>query len=129
MNEIIESKNIENKIYTIRGVEVMLDSDLAEMYECANGTKTINLAVKRNKVRFPDDFYFQLTKEEVETISRSQNETLKVEQGHNIKYLPYVFTEQGVAMLASVLKTKVAAEVSVNIMRAFVHMRHYIKYN
>ena len=125
MNEIIEAKNIENKIYTIRGVEVMLDSDLAEMYECANGTKVINQAVKRNKERFPKDFYFQLTKEEVESISRSQNETLKVEQGHNIKYLPYVFTEQGVAMLASVLKTKVAAQVSVNTIKSFYQIEYY----
>ena len=124
-----EEKNIEKKIYEIRGVEVMLDSELAEIYKCTNGTKTINQAVKRNRERFPNDFYFQLTKEEYESISRSQFGTLKIKQGQNVKYLPFVFTEQGVAMLATVIKTDVAAITSVNIMRAFVRMRHYIRYN
>ena len=100
MNIILNSKdNIENMIYEIRGKQVMLDSDLAKLYECANGTKSINLAVKRNIERFPSDFYFQLTKDEFNIISsRFQNETLKINdslRGKNIKYLPYVFTEQG----------------------------------
>lgn len=129
MNELIEKETIEKKIYEIRGVQVMLDSDLAEIYKCANGTKTINQAVKRNSERFPEDFYFQLTKEETEALSRSQIGTLKEGKGHNIKYLPYAFTEQGVAMLATIIKTNAAAKTSINIMRAFVHMRHYINYN
>ena len=125
MNEIIETKNIENKIHKIRGVEVMLDSDLAEIYQCANGTKTINQAVSRHKERFPGDFYFQLNKEEYNSICGPKLGP----QNNKIRFLPYVFTEQGVAMLATVIRTEIAAQVSVNIMRAFVHMRHYIKYN
>ena len=125
MNEIAEIKEIERKIYNIRGVEVMLDSDLAEQYQCANGTKSINLAVKRNIERFPSDFYFQLNEEEFNKICGFN---LKL-QNNKIRSLPYVFTEQGVAMLATVIKTDVAAKVSIDIMRAFVRMRHYIKYN
>ena len=115
-------------IYEIRGKQVMLDSDLAKLYECANGTKTINLAVKRHINRFPERFMFQLTEEEVSKLSRFQIETLKG-RGHNVKYLPYVFTEQGVAMLATVLRTPVAEEVSIRIMDAFVAMRKYISTN
>lgn len=127
MNEIINKEtNIENMIYEIRGVQVMLDSDLARLYECKNGTKTINLAVKRNINRFPYDFYFRLTEDEC---SRFQIETLNKKRGYNIKYLPYVFTEQGVAMLATVLHTKVASQTSINVMRAFVSMRKYISSN
>jgi len=135
-NEII----IEDKIYEIRGKQVMLDSDLAQLYHCANGTKTINQAVNRHKERFPEDFYFQLTLDEcskfqietlnnIENDSRSQVGTLKVKQGENIKYLPHAFTEQGVAMLATILRTSIAAEVSIKIMRAFVEMRKYISTN
>lgn len=125
MNEIAEIKKIERKIYNIRGVEVMLDSDLAEQYQCANGTKSINLAVKRNIERFPSDFYFQLNEEEFNKICGFN---LKL-QNNKIRSLPYVFTEQGVAMLATVIRTDVAAKVSIDIMRAFVRMRNYIKYN
>ena len=125
MNEIAEIKDIESKIYNIRGVEVMLDSDLAKQYQCANGTKSINLAVKRNIERFPSDFYFQLNEEEFNKICGFN---LKL-QNNKIRSLPYVFTEQGVAMLATVIRTDVAAKVSIDIMRAFVKMRNYIKYN
>ena len=125
MNEMAEIKDIESKIYNIRGVEVMLDSDLAKQYQCANGTKSINLAVKRNIERFPSDFYFQLNEEEYNQICGFN---LKL-QNNKIRSLPYVFTEQGVAMLATVIRTDVAAKVSIDIMRAFVRMRHYIKYN
>lgn len=126
MNDIIQELNIENMIYEIRGKQVMLDSDLAKLYQCSNGTKSINLAVKRHFKRFPERFMFQLTENEV---SRFQFETLNKngqKQGTNIKYLPYVFTEQGVAMLATVLRTPVAEEVSIKIMDAFVAMRRYI---
>ena len=107
----------------------MLDSDLAELYKCKNGTKTINLAVKRHINRFPERFMFQLTKDEYYEILRFQFETLELEQGKYSKYLPYVFTEQGVAMLATVLRTPVAEEVSIRIMDAFVAMRRYISTN
>ena len=131
MNEVIVKNNIniENLIYEIRGVQVMLNSDLAKLYECANGTKTINLAVKRHINRFPKRFMFQLSKDEYYKILRFQSETLELEQGKYSKYLPYAFTEQGVAMLATVLRTKVAEEVSIKIMDAFVTMRKYISTN
>lgn len=120
---------IENLIYEVRGKQVMIDSDLAKLYECKNGTKTINLAVRRHLDRFPNDFYFQLTKEEYYNILRFQSETLELEQGKYSKYLPYVFTEQGVAMLATILRTSVASKMSVAIMQAFVVMRKYISTN
>ena len=124
MNElIINEEKIENLIYEINGIQIMLDSDLARLYKCKNGTKTINLAVKRNINKFPKRFMFQLSEEETKSISRFQTETLN-KRGHNIKYLPYAFTEQGVAMLATILKTEVATETSIKIMDAFVSMRH-----
>ena len=132
MNEIIVKDNIkiENLIYEIRGKQVMLDSDLAMLYGCKNGTKSLNLAVKRHINRFPERFMFQLTKEEYSSIySRFQFETLNKnnqKQGLNIIYLPYVFTEQGVAMLSAILKTDVAEEISVKIMDAFVAMKKII---
>ena len=131
MNDLIIKDNIkiEELIYEVRGKQVMLDSDLAKLYGCKNGTKEINQAVKRNIDRFPYDFYFQLTKDEYLNILRSQNVTLEFEQGKYTKYLPYVFTEQGVAMLATVLRTENASIVSVSIMRAFVIMRKYINTN
>ncbi len=90
-------------IYEIRVKQVILDSALARLYRCANGTKTINLAVKRHINRFPEGFMFRLTKEEYYNILRFQSETLELMQGKYSKYLPYVFTEQGIAMLAIVL--------------------------
>ena len=129
MNEIIKEENIENMIYEIRGKQVMLDSDLARLYKCKNGTKTINQAVVRHKNRFPERFMFQLSKEEYYIILRSQLGTLELEQGKYSKYMPYVFTEQGVAMLATVLRTSIAEEMSIRIMDAFVAMRHYLGYN
>ncbi len=131
MNELIIKENIkiEDMIYEIRGKQVMMDSDLAMLYECANGTKSINLAVKRNINRFPDRFAFQLTNEEYYKILRFHFETLELKQGQYSKYLPYVFTEEGVAMLATILKTKVAEEISIKIMDAFVMMKKYISLN
>ena len=126
MNEIIEKEQIkvENMIYEIRGKQVMLDRDLSKLYECANGTKTINLAVKRHIKRFPERFMFQITKEEFIDL-RFQFETTN----NMTRTLPYAFTEQGVAMLATILRTKVAEEVSIRIMDAFVEMRKYISNN
>lgn len=102
----------------------MLDSDLAKLYRCKNGTKSINLAVKRHINRFPERFMFQLTEEEYYNL-RFQSETTS----NMTRTMPYVFTEQGVAMLATVLRTEVAEEVSIRIMDAFVAMRHYIGNN
>ena len=131
MNEIIlkEEIKVENMIYEIRGKQVMLDSDLAKLYQCANGTKTINQAVKRHSNRFPERFMFQLTKEEHKKFLRSQVGTLEIERGQYSKYLPNAFTEQGVAMLATVLRTSIAEEMSIKIMDAFVEMRKYIGNN
>ena len=132
MNNVIvkNAVKIEDMIYEIRGKQVMLDSDLARLYGCKNGTKSLNLAVKRHINRFPERFMFQLTKEEYSSIySRFQIETLNKnnqKQGLNIKYLPYVFTEQGVAMLSAILKTDVAEEISIKIMDAFVAMKKII---
>ena len=125
MNDIILNKEekIENLIYEIRGKQVMLDSDLARLYGCANGTKSINLAVRRHINRFPERFMFQLTQEEYDNL-RFQLETTK--NGNMARTLPYAFTEQGVAMLATVLRTSVAEEISISIMDAFVAMRKYI---
>ena len=130
MNELqVEKNKIENLIYEIRGKQVMLDSDLAELYECTNGTKTINLAVKRHINRFPERFMFKLTRDEYYEILRFQSETLELKQGKYSKYLPYAFTEQGVAMLATIIRTRVAEEVSIKIMDAFVAMKKYISSN
>ena len=117
---------IENKIYEIRGQKVMLDFDLAEMYGVE--TKRLKEQVRRNIERFPAEFMFELTKEEV-AISRSQIATLKTGQGYNIKYLPFAFTEYGIVMLSSFLKSKTAVEVNINIIRAFVRMRQYLLSN
>lgn len=127
MNDLIlNDENIKTRIYEVRGVQVMLDRDLAKLYGCTNGTKDINKAVKRNIEKFPNDFYFQLTFEEASRFHFGTLNDNSNKRGSNIKYLPYAFTEQGVAMLSSVLKTENAAKVSIAIMRAFVVMRHYL---
>lgn len=116
MNDLIEIKNL---IYEIRGYSVMLDSDLANLYEVS--TKRLNEAVKRNITRFPNNFMFKLTREEWQ-ILRSQIATFK----NNIrKYPPYVFTEQGVAMLSSVLNSERAIQINIQIMNTFVQMRQW----
>ena len=131
MNDLIVKDDvvIENLIYEVRGKQVMLDSDLAKLYECANGTKSINLAVNRNIERFPGDFYFQLTKEEYNNLKFQFETSNSSNNIGGVRKLPYVFTEQVVAMLATVLRTKVASQMSISIMRAFVTMRKYISSN
>ena len=131
MNKTIVKNKIviENLIYEVRGKQVMLDSDLARLYECANGTKSINLAVNRNIERFPEDFYFQLTKEEYNNLKFQIETSNSSNNLGGVRKLPYVFTEQGVAMLTTVLRTKVASQMSISIMRAFVTMRKYISSN
>ena len=131
MNEIAVTDDIkiEDMIYEVRGKQVMLDFNLAQLYECKNGAKSINLAVKRHINRFPERFMFQLTDEEFNNL-RFQIETSSLENVHGgRRYNPYAFTEQGVAMLATVLRTSVAEEMSIRIMDAFVAMRHYISSN
>jgi len=129
MNEITEKEiiNIKDIIYEINGVEVMLDSDLAKLYNVE--TKRINEAVKNNPNKFPERFSWQLSLDETINFSRSKLSTLKMERGSNTKYGARVFTEQGVYMLATIIKSKVATEVSIRIMDTFVKMRHYINYN
>lgn len=127
-NELIlvdeEPINIEDMIYEIRGVQVMLDSDLAKLYKCKNGTKEINQAVKNNIEKFPERYAFRITEKEFNFL-KSNFLTSKggSRKGHT------VFTEQGVAMLATILKTPIATKVSIAIMDAFVAMRKYISNN
>ena len=120
-------EDIKNLIYTIRGKQVMMDSDVANIYHCK--TKYINRVVKRNIERFPEEFCFQLNENEFEVL-RCQFVTLKENgRGQHRKYLPYVFTEQGIAMLSALLKSDVAVSVSVNIMKAFIEMRKFLMLN
>ena len=123
-----DTENIKNLIYTIRGKQVMLDSDVAMLYHYE--TKKINQTVKRNIERFPKKFCFQLTEDEMENL-RSQfvTSSLKKENYGGRRYLPYVFTEQGIAMLSGLLKNKIAVQVSIYIMDAFVEMRKFITNN
>ena len=140
--ELMTVDNICNRVYLIRGQQVMLDCDLAEIY--GYEVKRLNEQVKRNIARFPEDFMFQLTKDEInlvkaqianlpnEDFSKSQFATLNGngdKRGTNVKKLPYAFTEQGIYMLATVLRGELAEQQSIFIMRAFREMRHYIKQN
>ncbi len=124
---VIPIERIASRIYLIRGEKVMLDSDLAELYGVT--TKRLNEQLNRNIERFPEDFAFRLTRQEFEAL-RSQIATLKTaSRGQHRKYLPYVFTEQGVAMLSSVLRSKSAVQVNVAIMRTFVKIRQILASN
>ncbi|MBT4087817.1 MAG: ORF6N domain-containing protein [Deltaproteobacteria bacterium] len=123
-NEIITSEEILSRIYVIRGKRVMLDRDLAELYRVE--TKRLKESVKRNIERFPEDFMFQLTKQDLE-ILRSQIATLKRQgRGQHSKYPPYAFSEHGILMLSSVLRSDRAIQVNINIMRAFTQVRDMI---
>jgi hypothetical protein len=119
---VISPMEIKNLIYTIRGKQVMLDSDLASLYQVE--TKNLNKAVKRNIERFPVSFCFQLTEEEVQNL-RFQSGTSSVSYGGR-RYLPYVFTEQGIAMASAILRSDIAVKVSVEIMEVFVEMRRIL---
>lgn len=123
---ILSEGEIGKRIFHVRGHRVMLDSDLAELYEVE--TKTFNQAIKRNLSRFPNDFMIQLTESEWE-ILRSQIVTLRLGHGQHRKYLPYVFTEQGVAMLSGVLNSPRAVEANIAIIRAFVKLRKMLESN
>ncbi len=117
---------IESRMFLIRGQKVMLSQHLAELYEVE--PRALNQAVKRNIERFPKDFMFQLTEEE-DALLRSQTVILKTGRGQHRKYLPYAFTEQGVAMLSSVLHSERAIQVNIEIMRAFVRLRQMLATN
>lgn len=123
MSGFVPIERIEKRILLLRGHKVMLDSDLAELYEVE--TFNLNKAVKRNQDRFPEDFAFQLSKEEYRVL-RFQIGILKSGRGWHKKYLPYAFTKQGVAMLSSVLRSKRAVRVHVAIMRTFVKLREML---
>ena len=125
---LIKADDIRDKIYTIRGVQVMLDSDLAQLYQVE--TRILNQAVKRNINRFPERYCFQLTEEEVDA-SKSHIVILNRTKGRgsNIKYLPHAFSEEGVAMLSAILRSPIAVQMSIKIMDAFVSMRHYLADN
>jgi phage regulator Rha-like protein len=138
-NNLMAIDGIQNRIYTIRSVQVMLDSDLAEFYGVE--VKRLNEQVKRNIERFPEDFMFQLSEEEYNLLRsqnvtfekwdslRSQNATIEVRRGQHRKYSPYAFTEQGVAMLSAILRSETAIKMSIQIIKAFVAMRRLIASN
>ena len=120
-------EDVKKLIYTIRGKQVLIDSDVANIYHCE--TKYVNRVVKRNIERFPEEFCFQLNENEFESL-RCQFITLNENgRGQHRKYLPYVFTEQGIAMLSALLKSDIAVSVSVNIMKAFIEMRKFLMIN
>lgn len=128
---LLSTEKIQQLVYVIRNQQVMLDSDLAMLYQVETGA--LNRAVKRNKYRFPDDFCFQLTIEELTSLRCQIGISKKEDSGNTShggrRYTPYVFTEQGIAMLASVLRSEIAAKVNVQIMRTFVTMRRFIANN
>lgn len=123
---LLQIRNIQSQIYSVRDVQVMLDSELASLYGVE--TKQLKRQVNRNIERFPSDFMFQLTREEYNSL-RSQNGTLENGRGQYSKYLPYVFTEQGVSQLSGVLRSPYAIEINIRIMRAFVAMRRFLSAN
>jgi len=123
IRQLVPVEIIEQRIFLIRGHKVMLDSHLAELYQVE--TRTFNQAVRRNRDRFPGDFMFQLTAQEASAL-RSQNVILEKGRGKYSKYAPLAFTEQGVAMLSGILRSKRAAAVNIAIMRAFVRLRQIL---
>jgi phage regulator Rha-like protein len=121
LQKMVTRDSIERQIYIVRGEKVMLDSDLAELYGVE--TRTLNQAVKRNRKRFPEDFIFRLSISEARELLASRSQTVTLKRGQNIKYAPYVFTEHGAVMLASVLNSPVAIAASIQVVRAFVRLR------
>ncbi len=122
-----KAENLAALIYLLRGEKVLLSDHLAGLYGVS--VSALNQAVKRNIARFPDDFMFQLTREEVNAVLASRSQIVILKPGQNIKYLPYAFTEQGVAMLSSVLRSPRAVEVNIAIMRTFVQLRRLMDSN
>lgn len=123
-NEIVKHTDIKSLIQNVRGMQVLLDSDVAMLY--GYETKRINETASRNINRFPESFRFRLTQEEVEMLLYSRSQIATMKRGQNVKYLPYAYTEQGIAMLSGLLKNDIAVQVSFGIMQAFVEMRRFI---
>lgn len=128
--DILSAERIQSRIVVLRGQRVLLDADLAAIYEVS--TKQLNQAVKRNLERFPEDFMFQLTREEAEhvrsrsqsvTLNASRSQTVTSKRGQNVKYLPYAFTEHGAVQLSNILRSKRAIEMGIAVVRAFVQLR------
>src|SRR6266545_509850 len=115
---------VERRIFVLRGRRVMLDKDLAELYNVQ--TRVLNQAVKRNRDRFPDDFMFELTIEETGSVLASRSQIVILKRGQNIKHTPHAFTEHGAVMLANVLKSRLAIRASLQVVRAFVHLRQML---
>ena len=120
-NDSVLVEGIETRIFVVRGQKVMLDSDLAELYGVE--TRVLKQAVRRNLDRFPEDFMLVLTLEEATGLLRSRSQTVTLKRGQNVKYPPYVFTEHGAVMLASILNSPVAIAASIQVVRAFVRLR------
>ncbi|HXI39344.1 MAG TPA: ORF6N domain-containing protein [Bryobacteraceae bacterium] len=123
-NGIVPLEVVQQKIFTLRGRRVMLDRDLADLFGVE--TRVLNQAVKRNGDRFPEDFMFQLSMEEAQAVYSSRSQTVTLKRGRNIKYRPYVFTEHGAVMLANVLQSRAAVRASIQVVRAFVHLRQIL---
>jgi phage regulator Rha-like protein len=124
---LIPIEIIENRILVLRGHRVMLDRDLAELFGVE--TRVLNQAVSRNGDRFPDDFMFQLTLEEGKAVLLSRSQIVTLKRGSNLKYRPYAFTERGTVMLANILRSSVAVRASIQVVRAFVHLRQMLAAN
>jgi len=120
-------ENLAQLVLFLRGEKVLLDADLASLYGVE--TRTLNQAVRRNRERFPEDFMFQLSREETEAVRRSRSQNVILKRGQNLKYRPHAFTEQGVAMLSSVLRSPRAVQVNIAIMRTFVQLRRLMDTN
>jgi phage regulator Rha-like protein len=125
--QLIPLEIIENRILVLRGHRVMLDRDLAELFGVE--TRALNQAVSRNGDRFPDDFMFQLTLEEGKAVLLSRSQIVTLKRGSNLKYRPYAFTEHGTVMLANILRSSVAVRASIQVVRAFVHLRQMLAAN
>jgi len=123
-NELIPVERIQSRILVLRGQRVLLDADLARLYGVP--TKRLNEQVKRNGRKFPEDFVFRLTRDEAETVRRSRSHIATLKRGHNIKYLPYAFTEHGAIQAANVLNSDTAIDMSVHVVRAFVRLRQLL---
>jgi hypothetical protein len=127
LSVVPKPENLASLVLFLRGDKVLLDTDLASLYGVE--TKALNQAVSRNNDRFPDDFMFRLSPEEAEAVRRSRSQNVTLKRGQHSKYLPHAFTEQGVAMLSSVLRSPRAAQVNIAIMRTFVQLRRLMDTN
>jgi hypothetical protein len=121
---VLPAEVVETRIFVLRGHRVILDRDLAELYGVE--TRAVNQAAKRNADRFPADFMFQLTAEEAEALLRLRSQSVILKRGQHLKYLPHVFTEHGAVMLANLLKSPIAIQASIQVVRAFVRLRRML---